>query len=266
MTGSLQADYVSYQLDLDEPVTLSAYLGYTLALSFLDEKRCIGCGRATSKTFQQGYCFPCVRSLAACDLCIVKPELCHFHLGTCREPTWGEAHCMKEHVIYLANTSGLKVGITRRANIPSRFIDQGATQALPLFSVSTRYQAGLIEILLARELADKTNWRKMLSGSAAALNLPDLAAQVKEKMRLPLAELCAGHPVTFLELPASVIALNYPVLEYPSAIKSLNLDKNGKIEGQLLGIKGQYLMLSSGVLNVRSFGGYKVRLSLFKMN
>lgn len=263
MKGTLEEGLVSYLLELNETVPLSAFLGKTLRLNFLGEKECIDCGRKIAKTFQQGYCFPCVRSLAACDLCIVKPELCHFHLGTCREPRWGEAHCMKEHVIYLANTSGLKVGITRRANIPTRFIDQGATEALPLFSVKSRYHAGLMEVLLAKELNDKTNWRKMLSGSQASLNLPVLAEALKAKMHASLEALSLQHQIEFSELPTSVIQLKYPVQHYPAMVKSVNLDKNPHIEGVLLGVKGQYLILSSGVLNVRNFSGYKIRLSLF---
>lgn len=264
MTGTLQDGRVSYRLDLEKSVSLTACVGQLVKLTFLDEKECIGCGRKIAKTFQQGYCFPCVRSLAACDICIVRPELCHFHLGTCRESEWGEAHCMKEHVIYLANTSGLKVGITRRVNVPTRFIDQGATEALPLFSVKSRYHAGLMEVLLAKELSDKTNWRKMLSGSAESLDLPVLAEELKVKMQASLQALSLTHQIDFTELPASVIRLEYPVQQYPVSVKSLNLDKVSPIEGVLLGIKGQYLILSSGVFNVRSFGGYKIRLSLFE--
>ena len=126
---------VSYVLPLDgKLVNLNNLIGQKISLEHLGIIHCVACHRLINKSFQQGYCFPCTQKLAQCDLCIVKPERCHFHLGTCREPEWGETHCLQDHVIYLANSSGLKVGITRQKNIlnKSRWIDQGATQALPI--------------------------------------------------------------------------------------------------------------------------------------
>ena len=131
------SDPVDYFLVLDETeVPLNEILGCNIKLEFHGLIHCIYCGRKTSKSFNQGYCFPCFRKLARCDLCIVSPEKCHYHEGTCREPKWGQENCMTEHVVYLSITSGLKVGITRSTQVPTRWIDQGATQAQPIFIVS----------------------------------------------------------------------------------------------------------------------------------
>ena len=260
MHTRLESGQVQYQLDLDRPILLNQYLGQTLRFTVNDQKQCISCGRNIKKTFQQGYCYPCVISKAACDLCIVRPERCHFHLGTCREPAWGETHCMQSHIVYLANASGLKVGITRKENIPHRFIDQGAVQALPLFEVSSRYHSGLIEILLARFLSDKTNWRKMLQGVPALLDLKKEAREIKELISKDLEALVQTHQIQCVELEGPVIDLDFPVLAYPSKINSYNLDRTSELEDQLLGIKAQYLIFSQGVLNVRTFAGYNVSI------
>ncbi|MFX4228644.1 MAG: DUF2797 domain-containing protein [Porticoccaceae bacterium] len=112
----------SYHLALDdERIPLNGFIGKTIALRYLGEINCVYCGRKTSKSFNQGYCFPCVRKLAQCDSCIIKPETCHYDQGTCREPDWAQTHCFTDHMVYLANTSGLKVGITRVTQLPTRW-------------------------------------------------------------------------------------------------------------------------------------------------
>ena len=154
---------VGYQLPLtDERVNLNALIGRTIVLRHTGNIFCVHCGRQTKKSFNQGHCYPCFISLAQCDMCIMKPEQCHFEQGTCREPEWGEAFCMQPHFVYLAKTSGVKVGITRYSQIPIRWIDQGAVQALPIFKVKSRYLSGLIEVVLAKHVKDKTNWQRML--------------------------------------------------------------------------------------------------------
>ncbi|NCX94631.1 MAG: DUF2797 domain-containing protein, partial [Gammaproteobacteria bacterium] len=108
------AGQVEYSLSLGEAnIALNDYLGQPITLMHTGKLYCIACGREVKKTFQQGYCFVCTQKLAECDTCLIKPERCHYHLGTCREPSWGEQHCLKDHYVYLANASGLKVGITR---------------------------------------------------------------------------------------------------------------------------------------------------------
>lgn len=257
------ASPVEYTLDtLDGKVHLNDYLSKKITLTYSGKIQCLHCNRSTSKSFAQGHCYPCFRSLAACDLCIMKPETCHHAQGTCREPSWGETHCMQEHIVYLANTSGLKVGITRKTQIPTRWMDQGATQALPIFSVSTRLQSGLVEHILKQHVADKTNWRKILKGNAAPL---DLAQEQKRLISLAQNELDAliqREPAeSMITLNADIQIIDYPVLTYPEKISSLSFDKTPVVSGHLLGIKGQYLLLNTGVINIRKFGGYLVNFA-----
>lgn len=254
---------VSYQLPIgDELVPLNELIGESIRLSYKGEINCIYCGRKTSKSFNQGYCYPCMRKLARCDSCIVSPEKCHYEEGTCREPEWGEQHCMRRHYVYLANSSGLKVGITREANIPKRWIDQGAVQALPIISVETRFQSGLVETLLKQHVADKTNWRAMLKGNIAMLDLGVERDRLLAECRPELEALQARFGLQAIQPceAAGQFLFEYPVLEYPTKVVSHNLDKKPDLEGRLMGIKGQYLILDTGVINIRKYTGYQAEL------
>lgn len=255
---------VSYRLPLgDQEIPLAPLIGSVLRLEFTGTITCCHCGRKSKRSFAQGYCYPCFQRLAQCDGCIVKPETCHFHLGTCREPEWAEGACMVPHIVYLANSSGLKVGITRATQVPTRWIDQGATQALPVLRVATRRVSGLAEVLFGQSVADKTNWRLMLGGKAADLDLRVEAAQLLGTYRVALEDLRLQFGQGSVEaLPeADVTCIEYPVQAYPSKPQSLNLDKTPVVEGRLTGIKGQYLMFGNHVLNVRNFTSYHVRVS-----
>jgi hypothetical protein len=247
----------------DDQVELNQYLGRKLRLEFSGSIHCIHCGRKTAKSFNQGYCYPCFKRLAQCDSCIVSPEKCHYAAGTCREPEWGEQHCMIDHIVYLANTSGLKVGITRGSQVPTRWMDQGATQALPIFRVDTRMHSGMVEMVFKRHMADKTNWQAMLRGDAQPCDL--------EQARLQLLATCADEiaalqqqfglqAISVLEAQQQTL-ISYPVLEYPAKVTSFNLDKSPCAGGTLLGIKGQYLIFDAGVINMRKYGGYELSLS-----
>lgn len=241
---------------------LNPVLGQPLALHYTGAIFCVYCGRKTSKSFNQGYCYPCFRKLAQCDMCILKPEQCHYHLGTCREPEWGEANCMIPHIVYLANSSGLKVGITRETQVPTRWLDQGASQALPIFRVGTRRQSGLLEVLLAEHVADKTNWQALLKGDAATIDLPAARDRLLAECADGIAELAQQFPGQIERLSAEPVSFTYPVLQYPTKIKTFDFDKNPAVEGSLLGIKGQYLILDTGVINIRKFTAYQVDVRL----
>jgi uncharacterized protein DUF2797 len=254
---------VAYTLPLgDEHLSVNPLLGKTLRLVYSGQIQCVGCGQLTKKSFNQGFCFRCFSTLAQCDLCIVKPELCHFAKGTCRQPEWGQAHCMQPHYVYLANASGLKVGITRGNQIPTRWLDQGAVQALPVMQVQTRHHAGLVEVAFKKHISDRTDWRKMLKGEPET---HDLAAQREDlfsRCEKDLASVSEGgveNSLTWLAKEA-VRTFVYPVLTYPTRVTALNLDKTTTVEGTLLGVKGQYLILDTGVLNVRKFVGYDVTI------
>jgi len=260
-----QAEPVRYRLPIgDTLVELTPLLGRPLILEYSGSIFCVECGRKTRKSFNQGHCFPCLRRLASCDTCIVRPELCHYAQGTCREPDWAQAHCMRPHVVYLANSSGLKVGITRQSQIPTRWIDQGAVQALPLYEVSNRLQSGLIEVALKSAVNDRTDWRRMLRGGQPELDLSVERDRVLAAASDQLTTCIAGLETDSVKVlgDAQETRFCYPVLRDPEKIKALNFDKQGRIEGVLEGIRGQYLILDCGVLNIRKFSGYELSVSL----
>jgi len=255
---------VQYHLPVgDELVDMNALLGKTINIKFSGKIHCIHCGRITKKSFNQGYCYPCMISLAECDSCIVKPELCHIAQGTCRDAEWAAGHCLQDHIVYLANSSGLKVGITRHSQVPTRWIDQGATQALALFRVKDRLTSGLVEIALKRHVADKTDWRRMLKGEPEILDLAQAAHELIATCKQDLADVTKqqGKNAVTRIIDSESVSIVYPVANYPAKVSSLNLDKLGEFEGELQGIKGQYLILDCGVINMRKYAGYEVTLS-----
>ncbi len=231
---------------------ITALVGRLISLTFTGNIICQNCHKKTKKSFSQGYCYSCMMKLASCDLCILKPETCHYDKGTCREPKWGEENCLKDHVVYLANSSGLKVGITRVTQVPTRWIDQGATEALPILTVKNRLTSGQVEMLFKKHIADKTDWRKMLKGNPEPIDL----ILWRDKLLGLLSEELKAFDVTPIDSP--VWKFEYPVEKYLEKISSYNLDKTPLVKGRLLGIKGQYLIFDSGVLNVRSYSGYEV--------
>lgn len=253
---------VSYFLPLgDFSVPLAPFLGNTLHFRHTGGIFCTACGRKTSKSYNQGYCFVCFRKLAACDMCILKPETCHYAEGTCREPEWGDSHCNIPHIVYLANSSGIKVGITRESQVPVRWMDQGASQALPIFRVATRYQSGLVEVTLAQHIADKTNWQALLKGDSAPVDLKAARDDLFAHCAPEFAALDQRFPGQIQPLPdAAEQVFRYPVLQYPQKIRSFNLDQEPDVAGTLLGIKGQYLLFDTGVINIRKFTAYQVEL------
>ncbi|PTU74791.1 DUF2797 domain-containing protein [Pseudomonas mangrovi] len=253
-----------YALRLDQArVPLNPLIGKTLRLQYLGAIHCSHCGRRTNKSFSQGYCYPCFKKLPQCDTCIMSPERCHHELGTCRDPQWGERFCMTDHVVYLANSSGIKVGITRATQLPTRWLDQGASQALPILRVATRQQSGLVEDLLRSQVADRTNWRALLKGDAEPLDLPQIREQVFDACAEGLQALQQRFGLQAIQplADAEVVQIRYPIESYPGKIVSLDLEKNPLVEGTLLGIKGQYLILDSGVINIRKFTAYQVAAS-----
>jgi hypothetical protein len=243
-------------------LALDGRLGEPLSLEWTGAIACTNCCRATRKSFAQGHCYPCFKSLARCDTCIMKPELCHYFEGTCREPEWGERHCFQPHVIYLANASGLKVGVTRGTQVPTRWLDQGAVQALPILEVNTRQQSGFVEVLFKEEVSDRTNWRAMLKGDTQPLDLVAKRDRLLARLDAGLANLREHFGSDAIrELDATPVTFDYPVLEFPTKVVSHNFDKVSLVRGTLLGLKGQYLILDSGVINLRKFTGYEVVVS-----
>ncbi|CAJ1001374.1 hypothetical protein QO009_001676 [Brevibacillus aydinogluensis] len=246
---------VDYYLQVGEDrLPLNEWLGRELTIAFLGEKNCIACGRKTNKTFNNGYCYPCFTKLPENDLCIVKPHECHYDQGTCRDASFGEAHCMIPHYVYLAVSSDVKVGLTRKNNELKRWVDQGAIRAIPIAEVPTRRMAGELEVHLSQFLPDKTNWRKMLKGD------------VKEVDLLALREEVYAHfpeefkPFQYRE--DEWIDITYPILESLDKIKSLTLDKQESLGGKLIGVKAQYLIFENGVFQAKKHAGYQVQVTV----
>ena len=232
---------VEYKFILDRAeIELPFSLGQEIELEWTGNIYCVSCGSKTPKSYSQGHCFKCFKTKASCDMCIMKPETCHYHLGTCREDSFAHEVCFQPHIVYLANSSALKVGITRLGQMPTRWLDQGATQALPIMKVGSRRLSGQLEIMFGTQVADKTDWRKLLKGEAEPLDLLEVREQLIEEFAPKIQtirdefsqNLEFNETVELLEdeLPREFI---YPVEHYPEKIKSHNLDKISTICGKL---------------------------------
>ena len=261
MSARLESPTVQYAFRLgDTELPVNPLIGTRLRLEYLGEINCTHCGRKTKKSFSQGYCYPCMTKLAQCDMCIMSPERCHYDAGTCRDPSWGEQFCMTDHVVYLANSSGVKVGITRATQLPTRWLDQGASQALPIVRVATRQQSGFVEDLFRSQVGDRTNWRALLKGDAEPVDLLAVRDQLFESCAEGMKTLQERFGLQAVQALHSVepVEIRYPVEQYPSKIVSFNLDKDPIVEGTLMGIKGQYLIFDTGVINIRKYTAYQL--------
>jgi hypothetical protein len=245
---------VQYKLPIGEDlIDMNALLGQEIALTWLNEIHCVNCGRKISKSFAQGYCYPCFTSSPETEDCVLRPELCRAHEGVARDMEWAREHCLQDHFVYLALSSEVKVGVTRRSQIPTRWIDQGASKAIRFAQTPNRYLAGLIEVEFKKHLTDKTNWRNMLlhkTNETADLN------DIKQKM----SALLPSELKQYLSDDHTITQLNYPSLSTPQKINSMDIEKQ-PIHGKLTGIKGQYLIFDArNVINIRKYGGYTIEL------
>jgi hypothetical protein len=246
---------VEYHLPIgNELVNMNQFIGKEITLSYQSKIECIKCGRETVKSFNQGFCYPCFRDAPEAAEWFIHPEKSQAHLGIeDRDLAYEEEMQLKPHVVYLSLTSGMKVGVTRGTQVPSRWIDQGAVKAIKLAETPNRYLAGMIEVSLKDHMADKTNWRNMLMNIHPEI---DLAAKKEETKALLDAEY---HK--YISESNEVVNINFPVLDYPVKVKSIGFDKVPEYTGTLKGIKGQYLLFANGiVLNIRKHGGYVVSL------
>lgn len=244
---------IQYYIQLNEDyIHLNPFLGKNVSIRFLNEIHCIHCGRKIKKTYNNGSCYPCFINLPQNDLCIVKPSLCHFDQGTCRDESFGLSQCMIPHYVYLALSSDVKVGLTRKPNAFKRWVDQGAVQSIPIAEVPTRKIAGELELFLTNHLPDKTNWRKMLKGEIAEANL----FQIREEIRKVIPE----EYQSYLFEVDEIYEFIYPLAESVEKVSSFSLDKNNEVKGKMIGIKGQYLIFEHGVMNIKKHAGYHVEI------
>lgn len=238
----------------DKLIPMNELVGKTISLKYENEIYCISCGALTKKSFSQGFCYKCFLSSAETSECILRPELCLAHEGKGRDMEWETKHHLQEHFVYLALSSDLKVGVTRSTQVPTRWIDQGASSAICLAKTPNRFLSGCIEVSLKKVLTDKTNWQRMLKNEIkSGVDLIAERKRVKEFLPADLLE--------YYNEDESAIAINYPVIQFPSKVKSVDFEKQNLLTGKLNGIKGQYLIFEDGsVLNVRKHSGYVVSI------
>jgi len=240
----------------DKRYCVNDWLNKEIEIIYHHKINCLYCSKPTNKSFFQGFCYPCFISLPQADASVINPELCRAHEGISRDMEWAKENCLIDHHVYLSLTSGLKVGVTRETQIPTRWIDQGAEFAIKLAKTPYRQLAGLIEVELKPYVSDKTSWQRMLKGKFT--NDVDLVEE-KEK----LIEYLPEELQYYINDDDEIIEINFPVLSYPEKVKSINLDKIDSYKGILTGIKGQYLMFNDGqVFNIRKHGGYKVTINI----
>ncbi|APJ05096.1 hypothetical protein AXG55_05445 [Silvanigrella aquatica] len=252
-------------------------LGSKIKIKHLNTFQCVSCKKTVKKLFDS-FCFPCFKRKASADTCIMSPHLCHYMKGTCREPQWGDEFCYQPHYVYLSFTDKYKVGITRHSQVPTRWIDQGATSAALLARVTSRHQAGVLEHALKEILHDKSHWLNMLKKGNDRPSYDEFNQKVtevqnwlKSKVKESNKELIVTTPphlnlsneIKLIENPV-IVAIQFNLNENNAnaKYKSINLDKNPEIEGVITGIKGQYLFFGEQVFNMRRHEGYVVNMEI----
>jgi hypothetical protein len=244
---------VSYYLDMgDDFLNMNQLINKNISLDFI-KYQCLACGE-NKKIFRQGYCYDDFYKLPQTGDWIMRPELSTAHLDKeDRDLEYEKQVQLQPHVVYLANSSNVKVGVTRKSQIPTRWIDQGAHEAIEIVEVPNRYLAGITEVALKDHVADKTNWRKMLTNNVEDVDL----AEERDKLFSYVPE----EAKPYLIENNKETNIDFPVEAYPLKIKSLNLDKTPSYSGVLKGVKGQYLIFEDGtVFNVRNWEGYVVEI------
>ncbi|MBN9294159.1 MAG: DUF2797 domain-containing protein [Flavobacteriia bacterium] len=248
-----QGEKIQYSLYLnDQLINMNERIGSSFTMELTGAIFCLKCNSRTKTSFNQGFCYKCFLSAPECSQCIIKPELCEAHLGKGRDPQWEQDHHNQPHYVYLAASDAVKVGVTRDTQVPTRWIDQGASSAIIFAETPNRYEAGKIEVALKSFFTDKTNWRNMLKNQ-----VDDSIDLISEKWNL---ETQLPREITdFITDDEEVHTFNYPVLSYPGQVNSISLEKVIRFTKVLVGIKGQYLIFEDGsVINLRKYGGYQV--------
>jgi len=236
----------------EKDIHVNTYIGKQISLKWNGRIECSKCLKQTDKSFGQGFCYSCFISAPEASPCILHPELCEAHLGKGRDIEYELKYHNQPHIVYLAATDIVKVGVTKISQVPTRWIDQGANKAIILAEVPNRYLAGKIEVALKDHFSDKTNWQSMLC------NLQDETINLEnEKWRIH--EILPSDLTCYWSEDDSIHTFNYPVEIYPTKLASLTFDKTPEINGMLKGIKGQYLLFEDGqVLNIRRHTSYQI--------
>lgn len=235
-------------------LNVNQVLNKTLKINFI-KYECLHC-KKDLPIFRQGFCRTCFYKTPTAGDWIMRPELSTAHLDKeDRDLDFEKKVQLQPHIVYLANSSNIKVGVTRKTQVPTRWIDQGAHEAIEIVETPNRYLAGITEVALKEHIGDKTAWRKMLTNNIQDANL----SEWREKLKQYIPREAATY---FIE-DNKETHLEFPVLQYPEKVKSLNLNKSPSFEGVLKGIKGQYLIFEDNtVFNVRGNEGNYIGLEI----
>ena len=246
---------VQYYLDMKTDfINMNQLLNKNITLSFV-KYECLNC-HLEKEVYRQGFCKSCFFDTPNTGDWIMRPELSKAHLGIeDRDLEYEKKVQLKPHIVYLANSSNVKVGVTRKQQVPTRWIDQGAHEAIEIVEVPNRYLAGITEVALKEHVADKTNWRKMLKNDVVDESL----VSWQEKLR----EFIPAEAQEYIIENNKETVINFPVEKYPLKPKSLNLVKEQTYTGALVGVKGQYLIFEDEtVFNVRANEGLVVKIEV----
>ncbi len=243
-----------YMIFENDFLNLNQVLDKTLHINFI-KYHCLNCG-LDRPIFRQGFCKTCFFDIPSAGDWVMRPELSMAHLGKeDRDLEYEKRVQLQPHIVYLANSSTVKVGVTRKSQIPTRWIDQGAHEAIAIVETPNRYLAGITEVALKEHIGDKTNWRKMLTNQIVDEDLAERRNSLKQYI--------PEEAMAYFIADNGEMHLEFPVLQYPNKVTSLNLDKTPKYSGILKGIKGQYLIFDDNtVFNVRGSEGYYVSLAI----
>lgn len=254
MNTSYENDTVDYYLG-EQQVYVNELVGNEIEFNYGGEINCIVCGKKTKTSFGQGFCFNHFMNAPQASPCIIRPELCEAHLGKGRDVDWEDKHHNVPHYVYLAVSSAVKVGITNGKNLPYRWIDQGASSGIILAEVPYRRLAGEIEVALKQQFTDKTNWRKMLTNDIITdVDLEEIKWELEETLPSDLSQ--------YLSEDDEITDINYPVLQFPTKVNSINLEKIPTFRKKLMGVKGQYFIFDDNtVINIRKYTGYNIEIN-----
>lgn len=249
---------IRYTLELNEAVAMNDLIGQTIRMEWSGKIVCTDCGKTTKTSFGQGFCYNCFTTSAQAAPCIISPELCRAHLGEGRDAEWEHLHHNQPHIVYLAMSDAVKVGVTRSEQRMTRWMDQGAHASIVLAETPNRYLAGTIEVALKSILTDKTNWQRMLKNEINhEIDLVEEKGMAEDALPFELRDYVSGDD--------SIISFDYPVTQFPTKVKSVGFDKMAVVSGKLVGIKGQYLIFEDqSVINLRKHTGYEIGFSVMQ--
>lgn len=253
--SSVLGEPIQYYLNLSSDlIEMNQVFGKTIRIEHIGFQ-CVECGE-DKPIFRMGFCKKCFFESPYASETIIRPELSTAHLGIEERNLEVEKEIqLQPHIVYIAYTGDVKVGVTRESQIPTRWIDQGATFALPIAKTTNRYEAGMIEKQLKEHFNDKTNYKKMLANEyEGEVDLADFREKIKEYFPQDFQQ--------FYQNEGDIIRLDYPY-QTPKSINVFTLDRKPTYEGVLQGIKGQYLHFQGDeFINIRNHEGYVVELEI----